>query len=108
LADRLHQYGEKLRLELDTIELYVYQVQQTRCYSIKTTVSNISCASRYLDSLSKDKRFREVTINYQLQRIRLPRPAGMQKEGSYPCRNIWKFERENALKVMLNEQEAFN
>ena len=120
LADRAawdfytgYTYGEKLRLELDTIEMYVYQASVINTVLLiknnrQQYVKALGCAKVDIwDSLSKDvNAFREVDHKLPTTKDSLRYKVTKYAKEGYPAIISGKFGMQNALKVKEREQEA--
>lgn len=110
---RAYTYGEKVKLDLDTIELYVYQASV-----LNTVLLMKNNRQQYLkalgytkvdiwDSLSKDvNAFREVDHKLPTTKDSLRYKVTKYAKEGYPAIISGKFGMKNALKVKERQQEA--
>ncbi len=108
-----YTYGEKTKLDLDTIELYVYQASVLNTVLLmknnrKQYLKALGCTSVDIwDSLSKDvNAFREVEHNLPTTKDSLRYKVTKYAKEGYSGIISGKFGKKNALKVKEREQEA--
>ena len=108
-----HTYGEKIKLDVDKIELYTYQASVLNTVLLmknnrKQYLKTLGCTSVDIwDSLSKDvNAFREVDHQLPTTKDSLRYKATKYAKEGYPSIISGKYGMQNALKVKEREQEA--
>ena len=108
-----YTYGEKIKLDVDKIELYTYQASVLNTVLLmknnrKQYLKTLGCTSVDIwDSLSKDvNAFREVDHQLPTTKDSLRYKATKYAKEGYPSIISGKYGMKNALKVKEREQEA--
>lgn len=108
-----YTYGEKVKLELNTIEMYVYQASVLNTVLLmknnrKQYLKSLNCNSVDIwDSLSKDvNAFREVDHKLPTTKDSLRYKVTKYAKEGYPAIISGKYGMQNALKVKERDQEA--
>jgi hypothetical protein len=108
-----YTYGEKVKLELDIIELYTYQASVLNAVlemknNRKQYLKSLNCNSVDIwDSLSKDvNAFRDVEHKLPTTKDSLRYKVTKYAKEGYPAIISGKYGMQNALKVKERDQEA--